>query len=60
MVGENSAVGLRGRGGGGGDDDGGCRGLRQSGIGGREMQIENLRPPFSGGCISKKIGAGRE
>jgi len=26
----------------------------------REMQIENLRRSLSGGCISKKIGAGRE
>jgi len=26
----------------------------------REMQIENLRRTLSGGCISKKIGAGRE
>jgi len=44
---ENSAVGLYGVGGGGGGDGGlvGAVGNETVGIGGREMQIENLRPP---------------
>lgn len=69
MAAENSAVGLPGkkrarehgeRRTEGAGDAGGERGWwDEAGIGGREMQIENLRPPL-GGCIGKKIGAGRE